>query len=514
MRITSPPSLSFAKIPLLGVFLFASSLFADPLPSNYLTGISAAGEGALWSWSAEGLRAVSYITLQEEEGRLRARSIATSPQLEELPSVPAFPRQLSDYRFSGSASAVVQNHLFLPAYVAQQYGEPHWLALLRFDLSAPREQAVQIPLSFDLTQLAEGEVVAPRRMAVQNDTLWISAGAAGLLRLSHLEGDSVVVEQIALDTSAKSWSVTGRCGGESECLIPPGAGVQSVFFDTTVREVQVEAGAKRWALLSSQALSPRNDGPPLQKGEELLGRWSCGAQQWSQTVESRSGELKGKLWNRTAGGEWGRVDSVACDTLAVLLHHLECLGERGIAAFHSLESYRNGLIWLDKRAIELVEIPGQRAVVSDLALVPSGNGDEKWIAAATYGWGIALSSDSGATWSALLNQTEVQGDLREIRTIPSLLSRNGIASRIAYRLSAKSKVTIELYSYDMRKIRTLVRDEIRPADPHRSSNSDRDLWDGRDEEGRYLSSGLYYIRVSDDRGHEGWGKVYKSAGAE
>ena len=37
-------------------------------------------------------------------------------------------------------------------------------------------------------------------------------------------------------------------------------------------------------------------------------------------------------------------------------------------------------------------------------------------------------------------------------------------------------------------------------------------WDGLDEAGRPVAMGTYYVKVQDDRGHVGWGKVMSLGG--
>ncbi|HSQ42842.1 MAG TPA: hypothetical protein VLM37_11225 [Fibrobacteraceae bacterium] len=128
------------------------------------------------------------------------------------------------------------------------------------------------------------------------------------------------------------------------------------------------------------------------------------------------------------------------------------------------------------------------------------------LAVTTFGAGISVSADSGQTWKPILNQTSVKGNLKEIRMIPSVLS-SGSTSLIAYRLSESAKITIEVFSYDMRKIRTIVRSVARSYDPIRSSDAKTDFWDGTDSRGNSVTMGMYYVRVRDNHGHEGWGKV-------
>jgi hypothetical protein len=67
---------------------------------------------------------------------------------------------------------------------------------------------------------------------------------------------------------------------------------------------------------------------------------------------------------------------------------------------------------------------------------------------------------SGQTWSHILNQTAVKDNLGTIRMIPSVIVAGG-ESMVAYKLGQKSKVIIEVFSYDMRRVRTIVKDVVR-----------------------------------------------------
>ena len=133
------------------------------------------------------------------------------------------------------------------------------------------------------------------------------------------------------------------------------------------------------------------------------------------------------------------------------------------------------------------------------------------LALATYGNGISVSADSGKTWTTILNRAKLGGDLGTVRMVPSVITA-GDQSLVSYRVSKDSKITIDVFSYDMRKIRTIVKDVSRGADNSRSTNPKEDFWDGKDKAGRPCTMGVYYVRVKDNHGHIGWGKVMTLGG--
>lgn len=152
------------------------------------------------------------------------------------------------------------------------------------------------------------------------------------------------------------------------------------------------------------------------------------------------------------------------------------------------------------------------AIITSICSFPLDTKTEG-LALATYGNGISVSADSGKTWTTILNRAKLGGDLGTIRMVPSVItSGDGDQSLVSYKVSKDSKITIDVFSYDMRKIRTIVKDAPRSADKSRSTNPKEDFWDGKDKAGRPCTMGVYYVRVKDNHGHIGWGKVMTLGG--
>lgn len=145
--------------------------------------------------------------------------------------------------------------------------------------------------------------------------------------------------------------------------------------------------------------------------------------------------------------------------------------------------------------------------------VPTGlaflrRGDRAVLAVGTAGRGLLYRrfSDSGAgAWENLTKQRAVKNALSEIITFPTLFdgSRN---VGIGYRLRKDARVTITVRNYAMEKVRTVVRQSRRQGGRARSENPQEDSWDGKDDAGRFVSVGTYYILVETDSGERGWGK--------
>lgn len=133
------------------------------------------------------------------------------------------------------------------------------------------------------------------------------------------------------------------------------------------------------------------------------------------------------------------------------------------------------------------------------------------LALATYGNGVSVSADSGKTWNTILNRAKLGDNLGSVRMVPSVITA-GDQALVSYKVSQDSKITIDVFSYDMRKVRTIVKDAPRNADNSRSTNPKVDFWDGYDKAGRPCTMGVYYVRVKDNHDNVGWGKVMTLGG--
>ena len=65
------------------------------------------------------------------------------------------------------------------------------------------------------------------------------------------------------------------------------------------------------------------------------------------------------------------------------------------------------------------------------------------------------------------------------------------STTISFALPQTAQVDLAVYAMDGRLVRTLVDDNLAAGPHHR-------LWDGRDDGGRQVSSGAYYLRLEAD----------------
>lgn len=265
------------------------------------------------------------------------------------------------------------------------------------------------------------------------------------------------------------------------------------------------------------------------KNVKVTGVWSGGkpVQIFAETSVDNKGT--NKLWRSFNGGKpnevafrdtTGKISSDVYSRMQYSTSNVAFIGNRAFAAvrvvggtsgilkFDSVGAipWSNENQWLYAEG-SVVDRNVEIMDVTRFELAPNVAG----LAVATLGHGISVSADSGNTWTPVLNQSALGKNLSTVRMVPSVIGVDDEAL-VAYSVSKKSKITIEVFSYDMRKVRTIAKDVDRDASASRSTDSSVDFWDGRDDMGRNVTMGVYYVRVKDNHGHVGWGKVMTVGG--
>ncbi|MDZ4804000.1 MAG: FlgD immunoglobulin-like domain containing protein, partial [Candidatus Eisenbacteria bacterium] len=76
------------------------------------------------------------------------------------------------------------------------------------------------------------------------------------------------------------------------------------------------------------------------------------------------------------------------------------------------------------------------------------------------------------------------------------------AARIGFSLPLRGRVAIRVHAPDGRLVRTLV-NQVMDAGPHAVD------WDGRDDVGAEVPSGMYFYRLTGDAGQASTGRVLR-----
>ncbi len=132
--------------------------------------------------------------------------------------------------------------------------------------------------------------------------------------------------------------------------------------------------------------------------------------------------------------------------------------------------------------------------------------------------GLGRSLDGGRTWSILSFPVRVRAidsgrmigegglvDTRGAKTYaapsPFAPSR-GQSCRVVYSLAETDEVSVDIYDFSSRKVRTLVDGESRDGGRHHS-----EFWDGLDDGGGQVANGVYFFRVETASGSRAFGNV-------
>ena len=277
----------------------------------------------------------------------------------------------------------------------------------------------------------------------------------------------------------------------------------------------------------------------LDTTKRVTGVWIGGKpiQIIAEVSKSGSDGVQGSLWRSTNSGTFKKVNFL--DTTGKVqkkdifanssytVTGVAFLGNKAYVSVSSAGGKESGYLLLDSagvRAWETDEDDGSQwlngfergvtdrdEIITSITTFPLTS-KITGLAVSTYGNGISVSADSGATWTPILNRAKLSNNLGTIRMVPSIIKEEGQQALVSYKVGKASKITIEVFSYDMRKVRTIVKDAPREADNSRSTYPKEDFWDGKDEHGRTCTMGIYYVRVKDNHGHIGWGKVMTLGG--
>ena len=271
----------------------------------------------------------------------------------------------------------------------------------------------------------------------------------------------------------------------------------------------------------------------------VTGVWIGGSplQVIAETSMQEKETLKGGLWCKKLGStrDFAKVDFLDIDGKAqkkdvydnadYTVSDIAFVGNVAFVAVRAVGARESGFLRLDSLGVRAYEnedeesawlygfnmgVTDRDVIICGLTSFPLAKG-LTGLAVATYGNGISVSADTGKTWTPVLNRAKLSGDLGTVRMVPSVITA-GSESLVSYKVSKDSKITIEVFSYDMKKVRKIVKSEPRLADASRSTNPKEDVWDGLDDYGNPCAMGVYYVRVKDNHGHVGWGKVMTLGG--
>lgn len=74
--------------------------------------------------------------------------------------------------------------------------------------------------------------------------------------------------------------------------------------------------------------------------------------------------------------------------------------------------------------------------------------------------------------------------------------------RVHYHTDATGRVTIKVFDFAMFPVRTIISGASRFPDTEQD-----EIWNGKEDNGKQVANGLYYVQVTLGGGQEAWGKV-------
>jgi hypothetical protein len=313
--------------------------------------------------------------------------------------------------------------------------------------------------------------------------------------------------------------------------------ILDVAFDNESQTLWLATAKGLWKLDNNGKLASASKALDTMR---VTGVWLGGSPQQiiAETSTQKKESISGSLWRKYADSskDFAKVPFIGIDGKALkkdvydnadyTVSDVAFVGKETFIAVRAVGSSESGFLKLDSLGVRAYEnddeesawlygfnmgVTDRDVVIWSMTSFPLTK-DIEGLAIATYGNGISVSADTGKTWTSIQNRAKLSGDLGTIRMVPSVITA-GSESLVSYKVSKDSKITIEVFSYDMKKVRKIVKSAPRFADASRSTNAKEDVWDGLDDRGNPCTMGVYYVRVKDNHGHVGWGKVMTLGGS-
>lgn len=538
----------------MGLAMMATSaMAAETLFSNDVFNVNETGSvGSLWAFSRG--QVYSGVTLLSLEvgasGNVIVKETRNEPVADSLTAVQEgiFTDKLAEHR---RTPAVIAGRLgyVLPMFeMEDEDGTRDSLGGYRVPLGFfsvtdvnedPEPMTMPVPDAFKETESPMDYAVSGFAYDSSARNLWIARGAAGL-GLYDISGSSTKSYNFALNmgTSAlDSAKVNYKWNDKNPYVF-------GVALHPETRDLWMATSKGVWVRTKSGNLKKASS--VLDTNARVTGVWIGGnpLQIVAETSEKKKGSesVKGNLWRMANGDtDFSKVNFLdtagkaqkkdVYDDGNYTVTNVAFVGKEAFVGVMVVGGEVSGLFKLDSSGIRArkinedgkgswlygyeaeAEAPGvtdRDARITSVCAFPLTKSIQG-LAVSTYGNGISVSADTGKTWTPILNRAKLGGDLGTVRMVPSVIGA-GDQSLVSYKVSKGSKITIDVFSYDMKHVRTVVKDAPREPDASRSTVAREDYWDGYDKHGRACTMGVYYVRVKDNHGHVGWGKVMTLGG--
>ena len=526
---------------LVGGTLCTNALAGETLFSNYVFAVGpAGGDGALWTFSRD--NTYSGMTLLNfrvaDNGSVVTESTKKAQVLTDtLTAVQdgIFEDELAERRrlpvvYTGSKLGLVMPMCAMDKN--DRYLQPAGFYTI-LDLNNLIENPVEVPTAASDVEKPMQYTMSGFAYDSTSKRLWAARGALGLMVHDVSSKKGATDTTFVLNLKAGALEVF-KDNGELDLENNP------EVFDVRLHPETGElwlATAKGIWVKSSSGL--KNVSKNL-KDSRVTGLWMGGSplQIIAETAYKKDDNVVGGLWRMYGekASDFAKVDFLDTagkvqkkdiyDEADYTVGDVAFIGKTAFVLVRAVGGSISGYLKLDSLGAKAWEqdedgknqwlygyetgATDRKSIITSMCAFPISK-NRTGLAIATYGNGVSVSADSGATWNVVLNRAKLDNNLGSIRMVPSVITP-GDEALVSYKVGRESKITIEVFSYDMRKVRTIVKDAVRNADAVRSTNPKEDFWDGQDDHGKDCTMGVYYIRVKDNHGHIGWGKAMTLGG--
>ena len=534
-------SLAFSASLFAGMTLCGNAYAGETLFSNYVFAVGPAGQnGALWAFSRDGNYSGVTLLNFNVAGKGNVVTESTAQAQVETDTLTAvqdgiFEDDLAERRRIPAIYAGTKLGLVLPMFAMdkdERYRIPAGYYTVR-DLKNVIENPLDIPPAAD--DLEKPMQYATSGFAYDSTAkrLWIARGALGVMVHDVSSNKGAKDTTFILNSTTKKLEILKN---NTELDLEKNPEIFDVRLHPETGDLWLATAKGVWVKSSSGL---KNFSGKL-KDSRVTGLWMGGnpLQIIAETSNKKEDDIVGGLWriygeNAKDFSKVNFLDTAGkaqkkdvYDESDYTVGDVAFIGKTAYVLVRTVGGSISGYLKLDSLGVKAWEkdedgklqwlygyetgATDRKAIITSMCSFPLSK-NRTGLALATYGNGVSVSADSGATWSVVLNRAKLSNNLGSIRMVPSVITP-GDEALVSYKLDKESKITIEVFSYDMRKVRTIVKDAVRNADASRSSNPKEDYWDGRDEHGKDCTMGVYYIRVKDNHGHIGWGKAMTLGG--
>ena len=398
------------------------------------------------------------------------------------------------------------------------------------------ETPLELPSAADELDSAMTYAVSGLAYDSTRKTLWIARGMLGLTGYDISRGANDPKEfRLIFDRENKALDTLKLNASKN---LKKYTEVFDVALDPNTRDLWMATARGLWVLSADGKLASASK---VLDSMRVTGVWVGGEPLMviAETQVQGKESMKGGLWRKYVekSGDFAKVPFIdvkgnsqkkdVYDNADYTVSNVAFVGKQALVAVRTVGGSVTGLLHVDSLGVRAYEndeeesqwlygfemgVTDRDVMICDIAAFPLEK-NTTGLAVATYGNGISVSADTGRTWTPILNRAKLSGNLGTVRMVPSVITA-GSESLVSYKVSKDSKITIEVFSYDMKKVRKIVKSAPRFADASRSTNAKEDVWDGLDDYGNPCAMGVYYVRVKDNHGHVGWGKVMTLGGSK